>query len=188
MQVVIAATRFELIEGDITQQDTEAIVNAAHWDLAGGQGTDGAIHFKAGPSLMEECRRIGGCPIGGAVATGAGRLPQRYIIHTVGPVYETGDDYEQDLLTQAYQSSLRLAQELGLRSIAFPSLSTGAFVYPLRLAAPIAVRAIVDFLQTEPHNLELVRLVLYREEQPEAYEIYSEALQALMDKEAEQTA
>ena len=176
MQTTIGKTVFELVEGDISIQAVDAIVNAAHWDLAGGQGTDGIIHFRGGPAIMAECRKIGGCPIGGAVMTTGGNLPARFVIHTVGPVYETGDAYEQDLLAQAYQSSLRLAASRGLHSIAFPSLSTGAFVYPLPRAAPVAVQAFIEFLQNEAHTLALVRLVLFAEEQPEAYGIYADAL------------
>jgi O-acetyl-ADP-ribose deacetylase len=135
MKVQVGDTILELVEGDITEQATDAIVNAAHWDLAGGQGTDGIIHFRGGPAIMAECRKIGGCPIGGAVITTGGNLPARYVIHAVGPVYETGDEYEQDLLANAYQESLRRAVENGLKSVAFPSLSTGAFVYPHRTGA-----------------------------------------------------
>jgi O-acetyl-ADP-ribose deacetylase len=181
MKVQVGDTILELVEGDITEQATDAIVNAAHWDLAGGQGTDGIIHFRGGPAIMAECRKIGGCPIGGAVITTGGNLPARYVIHAVGPVYETGDEYEQDLLANAYQESLRRAVENGLKSVAFPSLSTGAFVYPLPLAAPVALRAILDFLTTEPaHGLELVRLVLFPEEQPQAYGIYADALREIL--------
>lgn len=185
MRITVGETVFELVEGDITEQAVDAIVNAAHWDLAGGQGTDGIIHFRGGPAIMAECRKIGGCPIGGAVITTGGNLPARYVIHTVGPVYETGDEYEQDLLACAYQESLRRAVENGLKSVAFPSLSTGAFVYPLRLAAPVALRAILEFLNSdEARGLELVRLVLYPEEQPKAYAIYAEALRSLLAKDS----
>jgi O-acetyl-ADP-ribose deacetylase len=178
MRVLVGPTVFELVEGDITTQETDAVVNAAHWDLLGGQGTDGVIHFRGGPTILEECRQIGGCPIGGAVITTGGKLPAQYVIHAVGPVFEVGDEYEEDLLTGAYQESLRRAVEKGLKSVAFPSLSTGAFNYPLPLAAPVAVRAILDFLLQEPaHGLELVRLVLYADEQPHALGIYTAALQ-----------
>lgn len=180
MHALIGSTQLELVEGDIADQETEAVVTAAHWDLRGGQGTDGAIHFKAGPELLEECRRIGGCPIGGAVITHGYRLKARHVIHVVGPVYDQGDDYEEDLLAQAYRSSLRLAAEHHLQSISLPSISTGAFCYPLRLAAPIALRAILEFLHQEPHRLELVRVVLYPREDPAAYEVYAGALRRLL--------
>jgi O-acetyl-ADP-ribose deacetylase (regulator of RNase III) len=188
MRITIGETVFELVEGDITEQAVDAIVNAAHWDLAGGQGTDGIIHFRGGPAIMAQCRKIGGCPIGGAVITTGGSLPARYVIHAVGPVYDMGDEYEQDLLASAYQESLRRAVENGLKSVAFPSLSTGAFVYPLRLAAPVALRAILDFLTSEKHGLELVRLVLYAEEQPEAYSIYANVLDEILEREKYTTA
>lgn len=178
MQITVSKTILELVEGDITEQIVDGIVNAAHWDLRGGQGTDGAIHWRGGPEIMAECAKIGACPIGGAVVTTAGKLPVRYVIHTVGPVYDPYDRDEEmaELLTSAYQESLRRAVEYGMKTIAFPSLSTGAFCYPLPLAAPVALRAICDFLEAEPHNLELVRLVLYPREQPEAYGIYAAAL------------
>jgi len=181
MNIVVGkGARLELVEGDIAEQDTDAVVTAAHWDLAGGQGTDGAIHFKAGPRLLAECRTLGGCPIGGAVLTGGHELKARYVIHAVGPVYDAGDEHEADLLAQAYHSSLRVAAEHGLRSVSFPSLSTGAFCYPMRLAAPIALRALLEFLENEPHALELVRVVLYPREDPAAYAVYAEALRTLL--------
>lgn len=180
MQTTIGKTQLELVEGDIAEQDTDAVVTAAHWDLAGGQGTDGAIHFKAGPQLLAECRTIGGCPIGDAVITGGHNLKARHVIHAVGPVFEEGSEYEADLLTGAYQNSLRVAVENNLKSISFPSISTGAFCYPMHLAAPTALQAIIDFLEQERHSLKLVRMVLYPRETPEAYSIYADALQSLL--------
>lgn len=180
MQVVeVGKTRFELCEGDITEQVVDAVVNAAHWDLLGGNGVDGAIHYRGGPQILVECQEIGGCPIGGAVLTSGGQLPSPYVIHAVGPVYEPEDDLVVELLDSVYRESLRLAAHHNLRSVAFPSLSTGAFNYPLPEAAPIALYAILDFLAQEPHNLDVVRLVLYPREQPEAYGIYADALRAL---------
>ncbi len=184
MTTAIGQTVLELVEGDIADQDTDAVVTAAHWDLAGGQGTDGAVHFKAGPELLEACRAIGGCPIGGAVLTPGFRLKARYVIHAVGPVYDAGDEHEADLLAQTYRSSLRLAAEHGLKSVSFPSISTGAFYYPMPLAAPVAVRAILDFLETEPHGLERVRLVLYPREDPAAYSVYASALRDVLAERA----
>lgn len=178
MNVTISRTRLELREGDIAEQDTEAVVTAAHWDLAGGQGTDGAIHAKAGPSLLEECRRIGGCPIGGAVITGGYALKARYVVHAVGPVWEKGQHDEARWLAETYANALRLADDHGVRSISFPSLSTGAFGYPMGLAAPIAMEAIVDYLSMTPTKLDLVRMVLYPRESREAYGIYERALVA----------
>ena len=163
MQVVIGNTRLELAEGDITEQETDAIVNAARPDLLGGSGVDDAIHHSGGIQILDECIRIGGCPVGEAVITTGGNLKARYVIHTVGPVYEEGDDYEAELLACCYENSLRVAVEHDVRSIAFPSISTGAFLYPVEEAAPVALQAIVDFLKNEEHDLELVRIVLYPE-------------------------
>jgi len=173
---MIGPALFELIEGDIAEQETDAVVTAAHWKLHGGDGTDGAIHSKGGPSILAECRQIGSCPIGGAVITGAGKLKARHVIHAVGPVYSGDDEYDAGLLRSAYRASLRLAKEHELRSIAFPSISTGAFGYPMDLAAMVAVHAICDFLGTEQHNLALVRLVLYPYDNADAYGIYRRAL------------
>ena len=176
-QTTIGRATLELTEGDLTDQDTDAIVNAAHWDLRGGQGVDGRIHGVGGRSILEECYKIGGCPIGDAVVTGAGNLKARFVIHAVGPVYEEGSDLEAEYLEGAYVNSLRRATELGIHSVAFPSLSTGAFCYPLTLAAPVALRAIIGYLRDTPaHGLTLVRLVLYPAEQPQAFGIYREAL------------
>src|SRR3989449_1103352 len=120
MHVMVGASRLELVEGDITRQDTDAIVNAANSGLRGGGGVDGAIHRAGGPSIMEECRKIGGCPTGEAVVTPAGRLPAKYVFHAVGPIYSGSLD-DQRLLTSAYQSCLNLAEKHQVKSIAFPS-------------------------------------------------------------------
>jgi len=179
---MIGGTVFELVEGDLTDQETDAIVNAAHWDLRGGQGVDGRIHGVGGPSILEECYQIGGCPIGDAVITGAGLLKAKHVIHTVGPVYEEGSETEAELLAWAYVSSLQRATENALRTVAFPSLSTGAFCYPLQLAAPVAIAAILGHLRDTPdHGLTLVRMVLYPDEQADAYGIYAHALQEWLD-------
>jgi O-acetyl-ADP-ribose deacetylase (regulator of RNase III) len=179
MQSTFGDTVLELVEGDIADQSTDAVVTAAHWKLHGGDGTDGAIHSKGGPKIMEECRRIGSCPIGCAVITCAGNLQARYVIHAVGPIYIGDDEGDSDLLRSAYQSSLRLAAEHQLRSVSFPSISTGAFGYPIHLAAPIALRAITDFLRSEEHGLELVRMVLYRYDNPVALSTFEAALRKL---------
>lgn len=176
MQIRIGETIVELVEGDIAEQDTDAVVTAAHWKLHGGDGTDGAIHSKGGPKILEECRRIGGCPIGAAVITGAGNLKARHVIHAVGPIYYGDDKHDADLLRSTYQSSLRLATKHNLQSISFPSISTGAFGYPMKLAAPIAMKAICDYLKTEGHGLKLVRMVLFRYDNAEAYSIYRDAV------------
>ena len=179
MRAQFGKTTFEIVDGDIVDQDTDAVVTAAHWKLHGGDGTDGAIHSKGGPSILEECRRIGGCPIGCAVITGAGNLKARHVIHAVGPVYYGDDERDADLLRSAYQSSLRLAAEHELQSISFPSISTGAFGYPMKLAAPIALAAIRDFLLNEKHEFELVRMVLFSYDNPAARPIYETALKQL---------
>lgn len=168
MEFRIHQTIFFLEEGDITDQQTEAIVNAANARLAGGGGVDGAIHRTGGPSIMEECRRIGGCPTGQAVLTTGGNLNATFVIHTVGPIYQDGSKGEAQLLASAYRQSLKLAQEKGIRSLAFPSLSTGAYGYPLKEAARIAVRTVVDFIQKNP-GFERVGFVLFGNQALEAY-------------------
>ncbi len=157
----VGGTSLELVQGDIVEQDTDAIVNAANSGLSGGGGVDGAIHRAGGPRIMEECCEIGGCPTGEARMTSGGDLMVRYVIHAVGPVYNNGVSSEDGLLANAYRNSLRLGVEKGLNSIAFPSLSTGAYGYPLREAASIALETVVKFLKTERHGPELVRFVLF---------------------------
>ncbi|HHY92128.1 MAG TPA: O-acetyl-ADP-ribose deacetylase [Firmicutes bacterium] len=163
-----------LVQGDITKQETDAIVNAANSSLLGGGGVDGAIHRAAGPKLHEECLAIrarqGGCPTGRAVITSGGNLPARYVVHTVGPVWHGGGAGEAELLYQAYTNSLRLAAANGLKSIAFPSISTGAYRFPIAQAARIALRAVRAFLRAHPGALAEVRLVLYSAEDLGEYE------------------
>lgn len=180
MEVTIGKTRLRLVTGDIAEQDTEAVVTAAHWRLNKGNGTDGTIHTKGGPAIYEECKRIGGCPIGDAVITTGGNLRARHVIHAVGPVWRGGDEEEPKLLASAYLRTLQVAAQNGIKSISIPSISTGAFVYPIRLAAPIAVKTVVSFLKTEPHGLDEVRLVLYTREDENAYIIFADALQNLL--------
>src|SRR5215470_17658481 len=164
MDTTIGKTAMRLVTGDIADQDTDAVVTAAHWRLNKGNGTDGTIHTKGGPRIYEECRRIGGCPVGDAVITTGGDLRARHVIHAVGPVWRGGEEHEPQLLASAYRRSLEVAVQQGLHSISFPSISTGAFAYPLRLAAPIALKTIIDFLEQEQHNLDVVRMVLYPRE------------------------
>jgi O-acetyl-ADP-ribose deacetylase (regulator of RNase III) len=176
----IGKTVLRLVTGDIAEQDTDAVVTAAHWKLNKGAGTDGTIHTKGGPKIYEECRKIGGCPIGDAVITTGGNLKARHVIHAVGPVWRGGDEDEPQLLASAYRRSLQVAVENGLRSISFPSISTGAFGYPIRFAAPVALKAILTFLELKQHDLEEVRMVLYQREDDRAYPIFAEALQQLL--------
>lgn len=172
METVINKSRVDLVEGDITLQDTEAIVNAANSRLAGGGGVDGAIHRAGGPEIMEECRKIGGCPTGEARITTGGRLKARYVIHTVGPVYRDGKRGEAELLSSCYRNSLDLAREKGIKSIAFPSISTGAYGYPLEDAASIAIKTVIDYLKDHT-EIGLVRFVLFGKK---AYKAYEKAL------------
>jgi O-acetyl-ADP-ribose deacetylase len=149
---------------DITKETTEAIVNAANSSLLGGGGVDGAIHRAGGPSILQECKRIvakiGTLPAGKAVLTTGGRLPANYVIHTVGPVYAGGRQHEAETLASCYRESLQIADDHGIRSVSFPSISTGAYGYPVQEAAPIAVRTIANVLPSCAH-LEYVRFVLF---------------------------
>jgi O-acetyl-ADP-ribose deacetylase (regulator of RNase III) len=176
MQVTIGKSKLELVQGDITQQDTEAIVNAANPSLLGGGGVDGAIHRAGGPQILEECRKIGGCPPGEARITSGGKLKAKYVIHAVGPIYRGGTQGEAETLASAYRNSLALASKHGIKSVAFPSLSTGAYGYPIELAAPIALKTVMDYLQAHP-EIELVRFVLFGHS---AYEAYERALKGLL--------
>lgn len=180
MQTKIGKTTLRLVTGDIADQDTDAVVTAAHWRLNKGNGTDGTIHTKGGPKIYEECRRIGGCPIGDAVITTGGSLKARHVIHAVGPVWRGGDEHEPELLASAYRRSLQVAAQHDLHSISIPSISTGAFVYPIRLAAPIALKTIIQFLNTEPHHLDEVRMVLYPREDDQAYSIFANVLEQIL--------
>ncbi|MFQ5737170.1 MAG: O-acetyl-ADP-ribose deacetylase [Thermodesulfobacteriota bacterium] len=168
-EIRIADTVLSLIKGDITEQSTEAIVNAANSRLAGGGGVDGAIHRAAGPEIMKECAAIGNCPTGAAVMTTAGRLAASKVIHTVGPIYKDGRHHEQELLAGAYRSSLKLASENGLKTIAFPSLSTGAYGYPTEEASKTALSTVIDFIKNNPNAFTLVRFVLFSDSDYETY-------------------
>jgi len=164
-----------LQEGDITRVQAEAIVNAANSALAGGGGVDGAIHRAAGPGIMAECRKIGGCPTGSAVATSAGTLPAKYIFHAVGPIYH-GQPADEKLLRSAYQTCLDLAEQHQVQSIVFPSLSTGAYGYPLTLAAPVALNTVIAHLQ-KPGSLRQVSFALFGSR---AYTVFAEELAKLL--------
>lgn len=161
--MVATGDRIEIVEGDITEQDVDAIVNAANRTLLGGGGVDGAIHRSAGPQLLEECRTLGGCETGQAKITRGYRLKARHVIHTVGPVWRGGTSNEEALLAQCYRNSLRLASEHGLRTVAFPSISTGAYGFPFERATRIALIEICNCLEKDP-SIERVILVFYGEE------------------------
>ncbi len=181
MKAEMSGGAIELVQGDITLHEVDAIVNAANSGLRGGGGVDGAIHRAGGPEIMRECRRIGGCPTGSAVITGAGRLPARHVIHAVGPVYRGGASGEGELLAGAYRASLGLVAQHGLRSVAFPSISTGVYGYPIRDASRIALRTVIDYLRDNPGVLDLVRFLLFSAGD---YEVYADALRELAPNEA----
>jgi len=160
MEVKIGKSTLAIVEGDITKEENEAIVNAANSGLRGGGGVDGAIHRAGGPSILEECRKIGHCPTGQAVITSGGNLPAKYVIHTVGPVWSGGNRNEAGLLKSAYLESLKIASKKGLKSVSFPAISTGAYGYPLNEAARIALKTAIEYLK-EHQEIELVRFVLF---------------------------
>ena len=160
MQVRINNAVLELVQGNIVEQDVDAIVNAANTSLLGGGGVDGAIHRAAGPELLAECRTLGGAATGEARITRGYRLKARHVIHAVGPFYHGGTHGEAALLADAYRNSLQRASEAGLKSIAFPAISTGAYHYPLDEAAEVSLRTVIDYLREHP-EIELVRFVLW---------------------------
>lgn len=168
--------RITVIKGDITKVQVDAIVNAANSGLLGGGGVDGAIHRAGGQAIMDECieirKRQGGCRTGEAVITTAGKLPARYVIHTVGPIWNGGKNNEEQLLSNCYVNSLKLAVSNGVKSIAFPNISTGAYGFPKKLAAPIAVNAVSDFLKDDS-SIEQVTFVCFDDEN---YNLYAELL------------
>ncbi len=175
MRAQINQTTLELVHGDITRQDVDAIVNAANNSLLGGGGVDGAIHRAAGPDLLRETRQLDGCDTGDAKITGGYKLKARHVIHTVGPVYRTDDPHVPRLLQSAYQRSLEVAEANGVRSIAFPAISTGVYGYPLAEATPIAINTVCDFAAA--HDvITLVRFVLF---DAGALDAYGRALRTL---------
>ncbi len=181
METKLNGTTISLIKGDITRQNTEAIVNAANSSLMGGGGVDGAIHRAGGPEIVKECKKIvdlqGRLPAGKAVITTGGKLKARHVIHTVGPVWRGGDRNEAELLASAYEESLKIAIANGLKTVSFPSISTGAYGYPVYQAAEVALRTVLDFLKAQPAAcLKKVVFVLF---DPGTYQAYEEALQKL---------
>lgn len=175
----INKTRLSIVQGDITQQATDAIVNAANSGLMGGGGVDGAIHRAGGSAILEECKQIraerGRLPTGEAVITTGGNLKARHVIHTVGPVWHGGNREEADLLASAYRESLKLAIDRGLKSVSFPSISTGAYGYPVEPAARIALQTVIDFLAQDDSLAEVV-FVLF---DSRTYRVYADTLQEL---------
>lgn len=163
------ATTVDFIQNDITKVVADAIVNAANSKLAGGGGVDGAIHRAGGPSILEECRKIGGCPTGSAVATGAGKLPAKWVFHAVGPVYH-GKEKDVEQLASCHLKSLDLALEKGCRSIAFPAISTGAYGYPVEEASVIAVGTVHGWILNHPGMIDGVTFVLFDAETLQAYQ------------------
>ncbi|SPD73441.1 conserved hypothetical protein [uncultured Desulfobacterium sp.] len=164
--------RIKIVEGDITKQDVDAIVNAANTSLLGGGGVDGAIHRAAGPELLEETRKIGGCPTGEARVSKGYRLPAKWVIHTVGPVWGGGNRNEEGLLANCYRNSLKEAERLGVKTIAFPSISTGVYRFPLERATEIALKETKKFLEKNK-TMETVVFVCFGQE---ATKVYKEAL------------
>ena len=166
-------------KGDITKvTDVQAIVNAANKSLLGGGGVDGAIHRAAGPKLLEECRTLHGCRTGEAKITKAYNLPCEYVIHTVGPIWHGGDQGESELLASCYRNSLKIAVEIGIRSIAFPSISTGVYSYPVEKAAHIAVETVNDFLADHCGEIDDVTWILFDDQ---TYKVYENEIRKLLE-------
>ena len=168
--------RIEIIQGDITKQASDAIVNAANTSLLGGGGVDGAIHRAAGPELLAECRTLHGCRTGEAKITRGYRLPARFVIHTPGPIWHGGSSGEEELLASCYRNCLRLAAENGCKTVDFPSISTGVYHFPLEKASRIAISTIAEFLETHP-EIERVRMVCFDERTRGFYQAALETLQ-----------
>ena len=178
MNVQIGESTLELVQGDITQQEVDAIVNAANSSLLGGGGVDGAIHRAAGSELLAECRTLGGCQTGSAKITRGYRLKAKHVIHAVGPVYDDGNHNEPGLLASAYRTCLELASKNNCASLAFPAISTGVYGYPSQDAARIAFRTIVHYVRAHP-EIKLVRFILY---DARAFEIHKRVLNELLEK------
>ena len=179
-EMTVNQTKLTIVQGDITRQSTDAIVNAANSSLMGGGGVDGAIHRAGGPAILEECRQIvarqGRLPTGKAVITTGGHLKAKYVIHTVGPVWHGGTGNEANLLRSAYHESLKLATEKKLTNIAFPAISTGAYGYPVDESAQVAIKAVVDFLKGQVTTIKEVVFVLF---DAMTYRGYAEALERI---------
>lgn len=176
-QLKIGETSVDLVQGDITQQETDAIVNAANSSLLGGGGVDGAIHRAAGRELLAECRSLNGCETGDAKITGGYQLPAKHVIHTVGPVY-TRDNNPAELLASCHRRSLDVAIENDVKSIAFPAISTGVYGYPIQEAAEVALGAVIAYIKKHQPDLELARFVLFS---TDAFDTFSQTLAQLAE-------
>jgi O-acetyl-ADP-ribose deacetylase (regulator of RNase III) len=174
----VVKERIEIILGDITKLQVDAIVNAANTSLLGGGGVDGAIHRAAGPKLLEECRGLGGCKTGEAKITKGYNLPAKYVIHTVGPVWKGGNNNEDELLKNAYSNSLKLAKENNIKTIAFPAISTGVYAFPLERAADIALNEVLNFLK----NDNSIEKVIFAQFSQKAYDLYNSKLKKIYEK------
>jgi len=181
MEFMVGKTKIRIVQGDITEQNTDAVVNAANSSLMGGGGVDGAIHRKGGSKILEECKRIretqwpNGLPTGKAVITTGGNLQARYVVHTVGPVWRGGNYREEELLAETYKNSLELAVSKGLKTIAFPSISTGAYGYPIEEASKIALKTVKEFSEGKG-ELNEVGFVLFTQSDLKIYEITAKEL------------
>jgi O-acetyl-ADP-ribose deacetylase (regulator of RNase III) len=175
MRIVVNGASIEAVRGDLTRERVDAVVNAANRSLLGGGGVDGAIHRAGGPAILAECRRLGGCETGDAKITTGGNLPARFVIHTVGPVYQGGRHGEPDLLASCHRRSLEVAVENGARTIAFPAVSCGVYGYPIPEAAAIATGTVAAFLRGHA-GIDLVRFVLFGDE---TFDAFSAALERL---------
>lgn len=169
-------SKIKLVQGDITELKVDAIVNAANNRLTGGSGVNGAIHRGGGKEILEECKKIGGCPTGEARITTAGKLPNKYVIHTVGPVFKDGKHNEEELLSKAYYNSLKLAVENGIKTIAFPSISTGIFGYPIEEASTIAIKTVKDFINEEGSISQVIFVSFSQKD----FELYSRKLKEIL--------
>jgi len=177
METRINRTTLQLLNGDITMEDTEAIVNAANQTLLGGGGVDGAIHRAGGSEILEECRSLGGCETGDAKITTGGSLKAKYVIHTVGPIYRGGNRGEEDLLASCYRRSLEIASENGIKGISFPAISTGVYGYPIDEASRVALRTVIEYIKNHD-DLDQVRFILFTSDD---LEVYEEALEELLN-------
>jgi O-acetyl-ADP-ribose deacetylase (regulator of RNase III) len=175
--VAVSDGFIDLVRGDITRQQVDAIVNAANSSLLGGGGVDGAIHRVAGPELLEACRVVGGCPPGEARITPGFRLPARYVIHTVGPIWRGGGHGEDETLARCYRSCMEIVRQRRIASVAFPSISTGAYGFPLKRAVAIAVRELRNAMDAN-EDLDLVRVVAFGDD---TYQAYAEAMEDYLD-------